>query len=232
MKNISNWVLSLSAEKITKLLIVFPIGILLVLISVSFIIRMEVLPQNSIVTAIVEFLSIKGILLLLFLVILFWTSWIWATVISSKEEIIGLKLKWFRYSFYIFLIFIIWQIIWIILTKSGYKLFGDESEILPIYNEITGIITGLGLFIGYPVICHYAARVLFFKKTKKKTTFINTLGYSLLLIFIPISIPFLHLYIHEGKSETSSIIKLYGIAVFLLFVLFCISLIAAFSGVI
>ncbi len=224
MESISNWILNLSSEKIAKLLVVYPIGIVLVLTSVSFLIRAEILQNNFLL----QFITTEVLFLALFLVIFFWSLWIWATVISVKEEAIGLKQKWFRLGFYFFMFFILWQIVRFLLIEN-IDLF-TESNIFPIVKETLSMITGIGLIIGYPVICHYAARALLSKSTKKKITFTKALGYSLLLLFIPISIPFSHLYRHEGKSKTTNLIKLYGIAAFLLFVLFCIALIAAFSG--
>ena len=226
MKSVSNWILNLSSEKVAKLLVVYPIGIILVLTSLSLLIRARILQDNFLL----EFIIIKALFLVLFSMIFFWALWIWATVISSEEEIIGLNLKWFKSSFYFFIAFIIWQIIRVFLFENIDTAPNKKSDITPIINETLSMIVGLGLFIGYPVICHYAARALLSKKTKDKITFTKALGYSLLLIFIPISIPFLHLYIHEGRSKTSSIIKLYGIAVFLLFVMFCIALVTAFTG--
>ncbi len=232
MEKISNWILHLSAEKIAKLLVVFPVVIFLIVFSLSFSIRSGVISQSSVLISSLEFLSTEGLFFVLLLVILFWSSWIWATVISVKEETLGLKKKWFRYSFYFFTSFIIWQIIRVFLLENSNTIFNKESDIIPFINETLSMLTGLGLFIGYPVICHYAASSLYAKKTKEKTTFIKVLGYSITLILIPISIPFFHLYFHEGLNDRSKLIKLYAIALFLLFVLFCIALITALTGAI
>lgn len=223
--------LGMSANRIAKLLVVFPIAFVLLVMVLSIIIRSSALSEYATFEGIVQIFAFEGLLLLFWSIVFLWVSWVWGTVKSVKEEVLGIKLKWFKYGFYIFITVIVWQCIWTLITSDALQLF-EENSAYPVLNEVTGMITALGLFIGYPIVCHYAARALYTKKTKETATFMKALGYSLLMIFMPISIPFLHRQINEGSDKNSDLIISYGIAFFLVFVLFGISLYAALSGAI
>ncbi len=204
-----NWILKSSAEKITKVFILLPIVILSVLIILEAIFKSNI---------------VYGMFVVILAILFFICTWIWTMVNYSKKENTGMDLKWFNYSFYLLSLFVIWQIYLVVIDAYNLREIYENSYFFSSVDFVFNLIAPFGL-LGYVIICYYAAKVLYTTKTNKKATFIKVIPYNLLLVFMPLSIPFLHLYIYENRKDSSKLIKLFGIAFFLIFTLFVVVLV-------
>lgn len=157
-------------------------------------------------------------------IMLLWFLWFPSTIYAVSKEQLGIPKKWFHIAFFVFALFLVYNVVTIILESK----LADENLIYIYATRET--VNFMGIMIAYPTICHFSARAIFSIKNNKDATFFSALFFSLLVIFIPISIPYLHKYFSTKKSTQKEILKIYLIAFCICAVLFFVGLIAAVSG--
>ncbi|NRD19915.1 hypothetical protein HNV08_07640 [Winogradskyella eckloniae] len=227
MQNISKTILNLTSKKLATYLIIYPL-----IIALIHIVLILVLQSNAIQSE-----HLNGTLLLstyiftgLYVIIAtIWLLWLRATTQSVDTPLLGLRLKWFKIAFGLFVFYLVYNLCYNFLINFINSYNADYTWLL--YASIE-IINSIGLLILYPTICHYSARAIYAKKHARKTTWINALPYTLLLIFLPISIPVFQNHFSPIKTEQKTLVKLYVLGFILIAILFIVGFIAAISGLI
>lgn len=226
MQKISDYILKLSPIKIAIYLIIFPL-IFALLHTVLTIIQRANYDFSEVVDSIIPIL-LTVILGILIFSMFIWFFWLRATTFSVEDSKIGLPIKWFHLAFVLFLFYVSYNLFFSFFETTITHNF--KSNIW-IFYAIREVINFAGLLIFYPIICHYSARAVFVHREDKVATFKNSILYTLLIIFIPISIPFLHNYISPVKTKINKLFIVYGIGLLFVIVIFFIALIASISGV-
>lgn len=226
MKKISNYILQLTPKKLAIYLIIYPLVVALFYIILTAFLRNLsdelVLPKQII--SVLFFV----IILLFASFFMLWILWLRATALSVEQSKIGLNAKWFHIAFSLFLFYIIYNLAYEPLYNFLNNAYDDYTWLLYATRETINFV---GLLILYPIICHYSARAIYVKKNNANATLTNSIAYTLLLIFIPICIPFLQNYFSPSKTKKNTLIKIYAIALAIMTLLFVIAFIAAVAGV-
>ena len=158
-------------------------------------------------------------------VLLLWIFWLRATTLSVGPSKLNIPVKWFHWAFAISLAYLLINLI----------TYFEDSIPLALNSAmrvLREIINTIGLVICYPLICHYSARAVYAHEKNERTTFSNSLIYTLLLIFIPICIPFLHKFVNPVKTENSTFIKIYAIAFGIMILTGLLAMITAMTSII
>ncbi|WP_299101057.1 hypothetical protein [uncultured Winogradskyella sp.] len=225
MQNISNYILNLTSKKLATYLIVYPLILALAHTSLTLVSRLNSFDSeiyNRIVTAI-EY----GIFILFLFIILFWFLWLRAAAKSVAELKLGLPIKWFHLAFGLFLFYLVFNLSYDFLINFISNINQDYTWIMYAARETINFV---GLLVLYPIICHYSARAIYVKKNNAAATFVKSIPFTLLLIFIPISIPFFQNYFSPIKTNQNTLIKIYVLGLGIILLLFMTGLIAAFTG--
>lgn len=219
MQKVFIFIRNISSARFAIYLLIYPLlAILLHTIIGAIIKNTSVLP---------DFLANSLLILLLLIglaIMLLWFLWFPSTVYDLSNEQLGISKKWFRIAFFVFLLFIIYNISALILEST----LADENLVYIYATRET--VNFLGIMIAYPIICHFSARAIFSIKNNKNATFLSALPYSLLLIFIPICIPYFHKHFSVLKSTQKEIFKIYVIAFCICILLFFGAFFAAITG--
>ncbi|NRD24191.1 hypothetical protein HNV10_13110 [Winogradskyella litoriviva] len=225
MQKISNSILKLSPKKLAIYLIIYPLIVIAfyTILSVSLRNLKEGLESQ---TQVISILLI-GVYILFALAFLLWILWLRATTLSVEPIKLGIPLKWFKIAFGLFLFYLIYNLAYEPLFAFLRNSYDSYTWVLYATRETINFV---GLLILYPVICHYSARAIYVKKNNSDATFVNSIAYTLLLIFIPISIPFFQKYFSPNKTQKNTLIKIYALALGILTLLIIIAFIAAITG--
>ena len=203
MKSISNFIFNISSKKLAILVVILPLVLMIIHTTLSVTYQNIETSDNTIKNFISTLtLTINYLFLIPILII---TIWLKEAVQSVDQTDLGIPLKWFRIAYLFFFIYIIFNI-----GLSYIPLLKEELRY--VFYALSEWINSIGLLISYPVICHYAARAIYIKKENDTPTITKTIGYTLLLIFIPISIPFAHNYFSSIRSENRQLAVIYLIA--------------------
>lgn len=230
MQKIYDYIFNLSPKKLAIYLILGPLLLFLVhtVTSITFRALSETSPINE--TFIHIILGILYIFLGVF--VFLWIFWLRSTVFSVNEKDLGLNRKLFQIAYIFLLLFILFNVGASILE---YVLASDnwnDDYMYLMYSSREFINFG-GIIIAYPIVCHYAASAVTVRRRNQAAIFVNTLPYTLLLIFgAMIGIPLLHKYFSQKTSTKSQIIIIYAIAFSLCVVIFVIGFIAAITGLV
>ncbi|MDY7396144.1 hypothetical protein UMM65_12910 [Aureibaculum sp. 2210JD6-5] len=223
MKKLSNYIFSISAKKLAILLVILPLVLIVLHTTFSVIYRNSEASDTSL-NDIVSILSIIVTFCLL-VPFLIWMSWLKGAVLLVSKKEMGIPLKWFNIALFIFMVYIVFSFCFVFIE------FFPEG-IRSVFSILSETISFAGLLIAYPLICHYAARAVFIKKHNQATSFSKNIVYTLLLIFIPISIPFFHNYFSSVRSENHQLVKIYLIALGILMLLAISTFVLAILGLI
>lgn len=227
MQKISNYILNLSAKKLALYLIIYPL-ILIVTHTILTVFYRKSYGVSGFPEGIIPIL-LTIVVACFLLPLLLWLFWLRVTTFSVKDSKLGWPKKWFHLAFGLLLFYLVFNLSYDMLVNFFKNNADDFTWILYASRETINFI---GLLVCYPILCHYSARAIFVAKNKENATFSNAIGYTLLLIFIPISIPFLHNYFSPVKTEKNTLIKIYAIGLGITFFIFVIGFIAAISGII
>lgn len=227
MQKISNYILQLSPKKIAVYLIIYPLVVLLFHTILSIVLR----DLNDALESQKQIISILLIVVIILfaLVFLLWILWLRATTLLAEPSKLGIPIKWFHIAFSLFLFYIVYNLAYDSLFNFLSNSHDSYTWLLYATRETINFV---GLLILYPIICHYSARAIYIKKNNSNATFVNSIAYTLLLICIPICIPFLQRYFSPIKTKKNTLIKIYAIGMGILTILFIIAFIAAITGAI
>jgi hypothetical protein len=219
MQKISNYLCSISPKKLAIYLLIYPLPLIVFHTIITIISRnSEVLP-SIFIDGFLATLLIIGLAILLH-----WFLWFPTTLYGVSREQLGISKKWFRIAFFVFVLFLVYNLVTIILQSK----LADENLIYIYATRET--VNFIGIMVAYPTICHFSARAIFNIKNNKDATFFSALPLSLLLIFIPICIPYFHKYFSIQKSTNKEILKIYLIAFSICILLFVGAFFAAITG--
>jgi len=227
MQKISKSILYISPKNLAIYLIIYPLILVFLHTIFSFTYRNQY-GFNDVSTGIIS--TLLTITLLLFVLpLLLWLLWLRATTLSVKFSELGIPVKWFHVAFCLFLFYLICNASYSTLVEFLKNTAEDYVWILYASRETINFI---GLLILYPILCHYSARSIYVHKTKAAATFSNSIVFTLLLIFIPIAIPFLHKYVSPVEVNNRQLIVIYAIGFGIVCVIFVMALIASIAGII
>lgn len=226
MQKISNYILNLSSKQLAIYLIIYPL-ILVLIHTFLTIADCKAYGFTEETNGVIRIL-ILIVSTLLFTVVLLWVLWLRAITLSVDHTALGIPIKWFRRAFGLFLFYLIFNLSYSTLVNIMQNTTDDFTWIARASRETINFV---GLLILYPVICHYAARAVYVHKEDKDATFSNSIAFTLLLICIPISIPFLHNYISPVKTKHGVLIKIYAIGFSVVFLIFLVAFFASITGV-
>lgn len=229
MKKVYNSILALSPKKLALYLILGPLVLFLIYTITTISYRnITETTTNKIITNVI----FNSIFACLGLLLLLWLFWLRTTVYAIKEKQLRLNPIWFTIAFIFLCFFILFNccaliIEYVINTKHW------STDYMYLINSSREFINFGGIIIAYPLICFYAARATMVKRNNSPITLLNTIPFTLLLIFgTVIGIPFLHKYFSTKNSTPTQIIGVYAIALGICTLLFIIGFIAAIIGVV
>ncbi|WP_299107738.1 hypothetical protein [uncultured Winogradskyella sp.] len=225
MHKISNYILKLSPKKLAIYLIIFP----LIVIAFHTILSVSLRNLKEGLESQIQVISILLIVvfILFALVFLLWILWLRATTLSVEHSKLGIPVKWFRIAFGLFLFYLLYNLVYEALFAFLSNSYDNYTWVLYATRETINFV---GLIVLYPIICHYSARAIYVKKNNSDATFVNSTAYTLLLIFIPISIPFFQKYFSPNKTVKNTLVKIYALALGILTLLVIIAFIATING--
>jgi len=222
---IQEYIFNHSPKKIAIYLVLGPMVLFFVHTIITIIFR-------NISSAYEHMVSVIWGLLSLFLAVFIalWLFWLRSTVYSVEETQLGLARKWFQIAF-IFL----WFFIFFNTLDSVRELFVEKDhwndEYRYLFNASREFINFGGIMVAYPIVCHYAARATMVKRHSKSAPFVNTIPFTLLLIFgTVLGIPFMHNYFTEKTSKNAEVIIVYAIAFGVFITTLIMGFIAAITG--
>ena len=230
MNKLSEYIFTFSPKKLAVYLVIGTM-LLLFIQSASITAFLKIQPNATnleIIITIVLAISILGLAYLVFL----WLFWLQSTVYSIDERELGLTRKWFPIAFGTIIVFIFFNSTvaltdWIKVTQTWI------ADYMYLINASREFINFAGIMIAYPIICHYAARAATTKRNKQPATFINSIPFTLLLVFGGfLGIPFLQGYFSTKSSTNSQIMIIYAIAFGLCIILFIAAFVAAIAGLV
>ncbi|MBJ2175720.1 hypothetical protein JBL43_15815 [Aureibaculum sp. A20] len=223
MKSISNFIFNLSSKKLAILVVILPV-ILMILYTTLSVIYQNIETSGNTIQNFISTLTITTNYLFLIPVLII-TIWLKEAVLSVDQKDLGIPLKWFRIAYLFFLFYIIFNI-----GLSYVPLIKEDLRY--VFYALSEWVNSVGLLISYPVICHYAARAIYIKKANDTPTITKTIGYTLLLIFMPVSIPFAHHYFSSIRSENRQLVLIYLIALGILTLLAILFFVLAIIGLV
>jgi len=230
MNKITDYIFSLSPKKLAIYLVLGPMVLFLAhtITTIAFRTLSNTSPENGIALSVV-----LGIFLICLLVLmLLWLFWLRGTVYSVEEEQLGLARKWFQIAYIFLWFFILFNITASIIENLVENNNWSDEYMFLIYASREFINFG-GIIIAYPLVCYFAARATMAKRGGKLATFINTIPFTLLLIFgTVLGIPFMHNHFTDKTSTNSEVLIIYGIAFALFITILIIGFVAAITGLV
>lgn len=180
--------------------------------------------EESIIDGAIATLALGTLFLLLTSIVLLWLAWLCSAVLGVKEQDLGLPRRWFYVSIGVF--------VFNILYNSLHFLIENISEEYQyIFYAPAEFISFAGLLIAYPLLCHYAARGVCVKKTNEAATFLKTLPLTIFLMGgVILGVPFAHKHLSVRTSSNADIVRVYGMALGLFFVLLVVGFLASVTG--
>jgi len=228
MGKLKNLIFKITPKKLAIYLVLAPL--ILFLVHTIFTIALRNISETTTITATATHMLLGTLFLILFLIISLWLFWLKSTVYSIEKTKLGLTLRWFKMAFIAVLIFILFNFVTSIIENLEATYLWREDYMYLIYSS-SEFINFAGIMIAYPIVCHYAARAFYVKKNDQSATFVNSLAFTLILIFgTVLAIPFAHKYFSTKKGKNSEIIVIYAIAFGVVVILFIIGIMAAIAG--
>jgi hypothetical protein len=226
MQKISTYILNLSSKILAIYLIIYPLIIVIIYTVLSVIYR-NAFDASNFTYSTVPILLITVVSLFL-LPLLLWLLWYRAIIVSVDKTKLGISIRWFHLAYGLFIFYLVFNLI---RSPLVYYLENSAEDFTWIIFASTEVVNLIGLLVCYPIICHYSARAICVYKNGKNATLANSIAFTLLLIFIPICIPFLHNYTRVIKTKTNTLLKIYAIGFGLIILIFIIVLVASIFGI-
>lgn len=223
MKGVINYIFNASPKKLAILVVLLPL-LLVVLHTILSVIYRNLDASNTELNSTISIL-ITLVVSLFLIPFLIWFLWIKGVILSVEKKDLGVPFKWFTIASVILFVYITFNI-------AFYLVKSLSEERRYIFYALSEFINFAGLIVAYPLICHYAARAIYIKKNNKVASFFKSIGYTILLIFMPISIPFFHNYFSSATSENQQIVNVYLVALSILVLLAISAFVLAILGLI
>ncbi|WP_117884282.1 hypothetical protein [Aureibaculum luteum] len=203
MKSISNFIFNISSKKLAILVVILPL-VLMILHTTLSVTNQNIETSGNTIKNFISTLTstINYLFLIPVLIIIIWLK---GAVQSVGQKDLGIPFKWFRIAYLFFFFYLIFNI-----GLSSVPIIKEELSY--VFYALSEWVNSVGLLISYPIICHFTARAIYIKKDNDTPTITKTIGYTLLLIFLPIIIPFAHNYFSSIRSENRQLVLIYLIA--------------------
>jgi hypothetical protein len=230
MLKVYGYINRISPRKLAIYLVLGPLLLFLILTATT--VGLKLISENSGVNEIPSRIVLGSFSILFTFPIVLWLICLWGTVFSVQEKDIGLKQKWFKIAYAFLLFFIVFNVAASVVAYLMQENNGSEEYLYLVYAPREFINFG-GIMIAYPIVCHFAARAATSKRNKKSATFIDSIPFTLFLVFgTVLGIPFLHKYFSVKTSSNSEIVIIYSVAFGLCAVIFIVAFMAAITGLI
>lgn len=230
MEKITSYIFKLSPKRIAMYLVLVPLLLFLAHTIVTIIFR--TISENPSLNG-----TTLGIVLLVLsvcsgLIILLWLIWLPSVVYSVSKAQLGIPRKWFQIAYLFLWTFMLFNLMASIIEYLA-ETHSWEGEYMHLIYASREFINFGGIMIAYPIVCHYAARAATSIRSNKPATLVNSIPFTLFLIFgTVVGVPFLHKYFSKQPSTNSEIVVIYAIAFGLFAIILIIGFIAAITGMV
>ena len=222
----SDHIFNLSPKKLAVYLVIAPLLLLLAhtLITITF----QTISRANLENETTVYVLFGILYLVLSAIIFLWLFWLQLTVNVVEENQLNLPRKWFKVAYAFLCFFVIFNVIIAILE---FGLLPNNN--IGLFNVAREFVNFGGIIIAYPIVCHYAARAATSNRIGKPATFVNSIPFTLFLIFgVILGIPFLHKHFTKNPSTNSEIMMVYAIAAGLFISILILGFIAAITGLV